>query len=863
MLQITIQNTPLDLFPDTKIRYEVNFPYFDTDGIPASTVWHFDIPVSPNNEEIFNFANYTMVRKKIRMYNATISIHSIPIGSGKLTLKNTENRNFRVQIVLNDFGIDFEGVKLNDTERAFNLGFRGSSQAEKLQTIKEINQGQWDVPFRFPMIYVPEFYGEIENSQYEYNPFFRGYLNNYNHADDQMMHNEERKHYNAISPQFVMHKTIRELISSKKWKIDGPGFEDDFFQRIILHNNYALDKKFYKYLLKATYAEDSFNDLDWAYDYDNWPAKPMNFNLIEEDETGEYMDGRYKVQESGTYIITGIIDLYNAAMDVLDVPTDFIATIRVKLNDTTVKSIDVTFATGQGTDKTIYIVENDWEAGSGSGAIVENPIEVLASEGDEIWFEIKLNSTNDTYTWGYEDHVLEEEINHNVPLTRSTSSIQIERDIDETNIHDQVVYYANHLPDIEVSEFLNNVRQMFGMVLFFDTANRHIEAEKINNILNSRENCYDVTHLSEKDQEENEIIDAQPLKISWSEKRETENRFKFTVNSESDLTDKYMKEGVLAYAIDEMAIYESIIENNRLKWQFVEHDFRNYNNEAQGDNARDISLQFAPVSMRHYESKIFIDEFIIKLTDVPTDGHVISFEYDGQVYREIASSDYVDESGYYHADQEWVVYQIAKRLRFALKWDYDSHNMDFELPKKDGSFRVFAKNPSQKPITYTGDSGSVKLIQSNPQPSPFNKISFLPGVGQSPYIDEEGEDIGIRLGAIDSLEKSSGVPVVSSVGDSQKPTLNYNVENSLDEYVHPWAAWTEKLERLSIPLAGVGIWEMMEIIEMNMPTREEYSQPRWIRYKGVNYLPDQASFIIDVQGNIKESEIVVRKNREE
>lgn len=859
MLQILLNNTPLDLKENTEIRIEENFPYFDMEGTPTSTVWHFDVPVTAHNEKLFNYANYVMVRQKFRMYQSRIVVHGIPIGAGKLILTNTEATSFRVSVLLNDFGVEFEGVKMNDTTETFDLG---GNQTELLQAAKDINAGTVSAPFRFPIIYAPGFYGEDNDyGKPELNKYFLRYLNNYDYGADAFIPNDYDKSYNALSPQFMITDAIATALAVKKWQMTGDVKNLDFFKRLVVLNNQALDKEFIQFALEASYSKDSYNNLEaelrelpdgtWS-SFDNWPAKPMQFDLINEDETGEYFNGRYRAPAEGWYEIKGSIDLFNAAMNYLELTSmQYICTVRIMVNDTIKHSYDVTFVPQQDANKNI-----DW---------LTTPPQVFAYRNDEIWFEMKLQSTgNEYYSWYYDDHMVSGLIKHNVPATLSSSYVSIKFVTDLTNTHSNVTY-ANHLPNVNTTEFINNIRLGMGAVLFFDNRNRIVQMQSLNSILNKRAKAYDITPFTVEKDDDTEILESSPLKISFEEESDFSGVYKFIVDHENQLTGKYMKADVLAYATDEMSIYKSKIDGSLLKWEYEGHDYRVFNPDA-GKNATEIPLNFSPVRMRSFRRVVLKDGFILELTEVPLDGEVISIEYNGRVYQSIASSDGNPDDGYFYADPKFIVQEAVKQLWSSLTLDYPDGELDFELHPIEPRITISAQTPADKIIIYSGVNYGVNVIPTDNASggNTSGVTAWLQGIGKSPFIDKDPEDIKIQVGFLDSLNKSAGVPLVSSVGAAfNDKDVNYNTPNSLDEYIEPWAAFFKNREQLTVQLTGISIWEMLEIIKLNKPSEDEENQKRWVAFKGVHYLPHRASFILNINGHVKEAEMIIVKNREE
>lgn len=57
LIDLRIANQSIDLTPGTAITFEFNNPIFDTELIPGDFSYPFDVPLTPNNQKIFDFPN--------------------------------------------------------------------------------------------------------------------------------------------------------------------------------------------------------------------------------------------------------------------------------------------------------------------------------------------------------------------------------------------------------------------------------------------------------------------------------------------------------------------------------------------------------------------------------------------------------------------------------------------------------------------------------------------------------------------------------------------------------------------------------------------------------------------------------------
>ncbi|MGQ1890653.1 hypothetical protein ACT29H_09445 [Thermophagus sp. OGC60D27] len=865
MLQIIVDNQAIDLYGDTEIRVEENFPYFDYEGIQSGVVWHFDVPVTPTNEKIFNYANYVNVRGKIRLYDASIKINGIPIAKGKLTLSYAREIQYRVSVVLNDFGVDFDGINMNDCDGSFSLG---SSQEERILNAKEINNGNIEAPFRFPAIYAPEFYGELNNvGEGKYNSNFLGILNNWDYLNEKFIENEDGKHFNTLCPQFFVKDALILALELKKWRLKGNLLDESMFNQLLVHNNVSIDKEFLDHLLRISFSDDSYNNISAS---ENATAI-MRFNRVLEDVDRCYDSYGFLVPEDGIYSVSGIIDMANDAMGYLQIPNmEYISELQVLKNGNVQHTVQTTWVPQEEVNQSAEVETSFY-----------------AYQGDLIQLQIKLLETkSEYYSWYYDD--THDPPLHNVPRILSGSYVEIRKKYPRINEYTDVVY-NKHMPDIEVLTFLNDLRNAFGATIFFDSANKIVELVTLNSILKDRNKAYDINKFVLALETESELKDSTPVKLSFSEEAES-NNFYWIKEFGYQLSELYYKEDIYALATKEDAVYKSKISGNAVEFENVSHLNNIYNEDAEGDDVTDVKLEIAPVRMTWFrkEVKDIPSGIMIVLKSNPVEGDIFAFTYGGVEYSWTATTDEgtADPSWwdhYFHVNPQKTPYTNTYNLYYSVFFSLYYKGVNLNVSRHEGgqftARYITIREPQQTSnmFRYTGNKSFVSISQISdpfvqiPEPA-FDVMPYLPGIGSSPYNVEEADEIPIFLGFY-SHKSDNKAPISRSVSlhyhedsipyDFRNASFNFNKTNSLDEFVSPFAKWQEDKEEITVPLGGIGIWEMLEIMQMNRPTNSQNPQPRWIAYKGTTCLPKQASFIIDVYGNIKEAEIIIVRNSKE
>lgn len=123
MLAITINDEAIDLTPGTRLRYTMDNPIFDPDGLPRGYSFPFRIPDTPKNLRILGYANRLDIRAKARKYNSTIRVQGIPIDSGIAQI--TGGSSSGIEIVIKNEARDLldemSKIRLRDIVGTINI----------------------------------------------------------------------------------------------------------------------------------------------------------------------------------------------------------------------------------------------------------------------------------------------------------------------------------------------------------------------------------------------------------------------------------------------------------------------------------------------------------------------------------------------------------------------------------------------------------------------------------------------------------------------------------------------------------------------------------------------------------------------
>lgn len=98
MLDLRINNISLELAPRTRVRYTLDNPIFDAEGLPRGYSFPFRITATPANLQALGYANRLDIRAKQRKYAGILYIAGIPIETGVVQI--TGGSGDTIEIVL-------------------------------------------------------------------------------------------------------------------------------------------------------------------------------------------------------------------------------------------------------------------------------------------------------------------------------------------------------------------------------------------------------------------------------------------------------------------------------------------------------------------------------------------------------------------------------------------------------------------------------------------------------------------------------------------------------------------------------------------------------------------------------------------
>lgn len=465
MIRIEIDNESIWLENKTKLRLELNSTLFQTDVIPGSVVYPFNIPVK-GNESIFNHAHFVEINKLVKSFDANLFIGDSIRFSCKLLLKKISPKYYRSSIILNTFSTDFKDLNLtNLVYDDITIGGTPHSATNVAFHAEQIVKGNLAADYTFPVIFAEFFYGELDDdtNEAEFNPDWGEddgsgtkvgkYINNfvasagtfpYNPVNE----NPECDNIHTMVPMPYVMPVLENIFSSENYLAFGDFFDNAELQKLILFNNYPLDQKYKQYFVRASQigsqsftgeAVIQFNDDSSGDNEDDDSA----FN------TSTY---KYEIKARGYHQVKINLDYTNNSIEALHRVTWSL------LKDTTV--IDSGVISGP------YVLSGELEI---NFTEFEDTGDIGSEYSLKVFFEdddgLGWDSCNGTVEYGL--------------IVVSNNSVS------DLNQFANTLNITNHLPDIEAGGFLNAIRLAFGLSIFYDFEGKEIQFDFSKDVVTS------------------------------------------------------------------------------------------------------------------------------------------------------------------------------------------------------------------------------------------------------------------------------------------------------------------------------------------------------------------------------------------
>ncbi len=463
MIKIKVNKQTLYLEPKTTLRFEMISNLFDDQVIPLSVVYPFNIP-APVNQLIFQFANFVEISRAVKSYNCDFYFAGYLLFTGTLYVKNYNSKYYRCSIVVNSFTEGFADKLLSEFDYGGDINIGGSphSASNVAWHAEQIVKGYINANYTFPLIYAPEFYGDVDDNNFsEYNEDWGGdtgagevgkYLNNYSRTGNTFPFNQvhedpECDNVYAMLPCPYLHYVLERVFLAENYCLFGDFINDVELQKLILFNNRPLDQKYEKYYVEA--ATSGYQNIT----YYAWTKILFDPSV-------------YYIDNEGCWSTAN--NIYTAGSDGYH-ETKLSITCRSTLYLT---DVEVTFALIKvGTPN----IEVDTEIFICTQYQTWYDFDVSLSGwfdlGDQFFIAVRFRhsgfATNGTIANG-------------VLKVYNTSYINL-------NLFSNIMNLQNHVPPVTAGSLINNLVKTFGLAFFINTITKEIELAFKKDIIDSKQ----------------------------------------------------------------------------------------------------------------------------------------------------------------------------------------------------------------------------------------------------------------------------------------------------------------------------------------------------------------------------------------
>ena len=227
-VNLVVNNQIVELENEKSLNLRMNNILYDPTKISSTQAeysFSFDIPITPKNTRIFDFANIlSKVNKFTKLYEAVVYGDGNEIFRGQLKIASIEDSKFKCNLV---------SVKVNKIEDIFGDStmnqIRWYVPYEGIDTIDSVNKDM-TTNYYFPLVC----YGVFQKKPRA------TYSNEYNAYTSKYLFDKYNLWYpETFSPSVKLTELIKKMFEQKGYNVTGDIFEDDIAKDIYLSTHLA------------------------------------------------------------------------------------------------------------------------------------------------------------------------------------------------------------------------------------------------------------------------------------------------------------------------------------------------------------------------------------------------------------------------------------------------------------------------------------------------------------------------------------------------------------------------------------------------------------------------------------------------
>lgn len=242
MFGIKIGNTWMDVPPDGKITFELNFSGFDEEIIPGSFSFPVDFPATPVNDLLFRHARLIDTYSKVKILEGELHILGSFFDRCKIIRLENSYDYYRCSVSLYGISVDIKGKNLSDIDTsALNRQF--NKVVDLLNWMADCNQ-LGNEAFTWPVIYNPAALADnLQTSWVErhYNNIINRWIDNnilVPHTADPIADINFPRIF--ASPFIRVNSILEALFAASGLRCTGSFFEDPEINNLTIFSNKLL-----------------------------------------------------------------------------------------------------------------------------------------------------------------------------------------------------------------------------------------------------------------------------------------------------------------------------------------------------------------------------------------------------------------------------------------------------------------------------------------------------------------------------------------------------------------------------------------------------------------------------------------------
>lgn len=230
LIELWVNGFKVDLESQKSLNLRFQSIFYDPEKISSTQAeysFEFELPSTPNNNKIFDYANnLSKLNKFHSRYNAEVYADGTLIFEGSLTLQSYKDKMYKCNLVsVKVYSLDDIFGDDTLTDIPWEIPFDGAGTTE--HSIDYYNASNED--FCFPLVS----YGAFQKSPYNSDNFSNDYTSKYD------LDKYNRWYIESFYPSLNMLATIKKAFEYKGYTVTGNAFDDMYLKDIFMSCNLA------------------------------------------------------------------------------------------------------------------------------------------------------------------------------------------------------------------------------------------------------------------------------------------------------------------------------------------------------------------------------------------------------------------------------------------------------------------------------------------------------------------------------------------------------------------------------------------------------------------------------------------------